>query len=247
LVRNIHSGDNTGASRCCHFRGAFVRTIAYVDGYNLFFGCLKNTPYKWLDIHALLAHILRIQDPASELMGVKYFTAPIKARLASRGEAATQAQETYRRALQTNPAIHLIKGWYSLERASAPRYVQPPDKTNRVDIWRLEEKETDVNIALHLYRDALRNECDQLLLISNDSDLLPALKWIRHDAPQQRLGIVFPISEQSQARSGRPFNQLLSEQADWTRHVIRDEELQRAQLPARIPTAKKPIIKPDYW
>jgi hypothetical protein len=32
-----------------------MRTNIYVDGFNLYFGALKGTPYKWLNIHALSA------------------------------------------------------------------------------------------------------------------------------------------------------------------------------------------------
>lgn len=44
-----------------------MRTIANVDGYNLFFRGLKNTAYKWLDLVALIESILRTQDPSLQL------------------------------------------------------------------------------------------------------------------------------------------------------------------------------------
>lgn len=31
-----------------------MKTIIYVDGYNLFYGCLKHSPDKWLDLYRLL-------------------------------------------------------------------------------------------------------------------------------------------------------------------------------------------------
>lgn len=58
-----------------------MRTIAYVDGYNFYHGRLKHSPYKWLDLRSFLAELIRIQNPASELIGVKFFTANIKARM----------------------------------------------------------------------------------------------------------------------------------------------------------------------
>jgi len=33
--------------------GEIVRTIVYVDGFNLYYRALKNTAYKWLDLHTL--------------------------------------------------------------------------------------------------------------------------------------------------------------------------------------------------
>ena len=45
----------------------------------------------------------------------------------------------------------------------------------------MEEKQTDVNIALHLYRDVSQNKCEQVILVSSDSDLEPALRFIKQD------------------------------------------------------------------
>jgi hypothetical protein len=32
-----------------------MKTIIYVDGLNLYYGSLRSTPYKWLDLYALFA------------------------------------------------------------------------------------------------------------------------------------------------------------------------------------------------
>jgi hypothetical protein len=32
---------------------------AYVDGFNLYYGAAKNTPYKWLDIGELCRQLIR--------------------------------------------------------------------------------------------------------------------------------------------------------------------------------------------
>ncbi|MGQ0800385.1 MAG: NYN domain-containing protein [Pseudomarimonas sp.] len=224
-----------------------MRTIAFVDGYNLFFGCLKNTPYKWLDLVALIKLILHVQDPKSDLVQVRYFTAPIKARLASHGNAAANAQDRYHRAIQQRGRVEIYNGWYSLEGAWAPRKVVPPNKQDRVEIWRLEEKESDVHLALQLYRDAIRGECEQAVLVTSDSDLVPALKLLCVDAPEVRRGLILPRREQLSGEERRPANASLSQFADWTRQEIKNAELAACQLPARVPTAKKPIDKPDYW
>lgn len=224
-----------------------MRTIAYVDGYNLFFGCLKNTPFKWLDLAALLDHILRVQDPASQLVHVRYFTAPIKARLASRGTQASEAQDRYHRALRERGRVDVVYGYYVLEGAWAPRRVEPPNKQDRVEIWKLEEKETDVHLALQLYRDAIRGECEQAVIVSSDSDLVPALKLLKVDAPHVRRGLILPRREAQPGAEQRPPNAALSALADWTRREIKDAELAACQFPARVPTKKKPIDKPDYW
>ena len=50
--------------------------IVYVDGFNLYYGSLKRTPYKWLDLGRLCARML----PNDRVIAIKYYTARISAR-----------------------------------------------------------------------------------------------------------------------------------------------------------------------
>ena len=99
-----------------------------------------------------------------------------------------------------------------------------------------------------MYRDVVKTDCDQIVLVSNDTDLEPALEAIREDKGNSvQIGVIIPIEKQTQGKRHRPANQRLSQYADWTRHHILDDELASSQLPLKIPTNKKPIIKPNYW
>ena len=49
------------------------RTNVYIDGYNLFYGLLKGTAWKWLDLLAFSKALLRDDH---EILAVKYFTSP---------------------------------------------------------------------------------------------------------------------------------------------------------------------------
>ena len=40
------------------FQGHVVRTIVYVDGFNLYFGALRKTPHRWLNLHTLASLLL---------------------------------------------------------------------------------------------------------------------------------------------------------------------------------------------
>lgn len=227
-----------------------MKTICYVDGYNLYFGCLKHTPYKWLDLFKLFNQILNAQDPSFEVVGIKYFTSPIITKLATQGQLAQQSQQAYHRALETlyPEVVTIINGYYSMDKAHAVVYKSPPDKTDRVDVWKLEEKQTDVAMALTAYRDAQKGNAEQLVFVSNDTDLEPALKAVRDDfGAQIRIGVVLPIRELPQGSVRRPGNNRLSVLADWTRSVIKNHELASSQFPVTIPTRKKPIRKPVYW
>jgi NYN domain len=110
----------------------------------------------------------------------------------------------------------------------------------------IEEKQTDVNIALHAYRDVVRGHCDQAVICSNDSDLEPALRMIREDAPNARIGLIMPLREHAKAEGKVP-NKRLTALAHWVRHHIQDEELSKAQLPQNVQTKKKPASKPPHW
>lgn len=122
----------------------------------------------------------------------------------------------------------------------------PPDKKNGHRVWLIEEKQTDVNMALHIYRDAVRGELEQQIICTNDSDLEPALKMVKADAPDMTLGLVMPLRP-SRESTHAISNKRLTELANWTRKHILDSELEKAQLSAIVPTRKKPALKPAHW
>jgi hypothetical protein len=227
-----------------------VRTIVYIDGYNFYFGLLKNTAYKWLDVVALVKHICHIQNPGFEIVGVKFFTAPIITRVSSKGDKAQHAQQTYHRALKARypDSLQIINGYYILEQGNFPEYKHPIVKEDKVAVWRLEEKQTDVNIALHLYRDAALQACGQVVLVSGDSDLEPALAFIKQDFPEIHRGLILPRPKPVEStKPTRSSNKTLSDLSHWTRSYVLDEELKKFQFPDKVPTLKKPTLKPDYW
>jgi uncharacterized LabA/DUF88 family protein len=224
-----------------------MRTIAYVDGHNLYFSCLKGTAYKWLDIEKLLRGIIEESSPGHDLVKIRYFTSPIKGAFARRGQASTDAQAEYGRALRANPRVEVNEGRFSVAGIHAMRHVIPPDHCDRVKIWRIEEKETDVSIAVAMYRDARSGSADQLVLVSNDSDLVPALRTIREDT-LVRLGVILPLR---QVHSGGSFvrrpSASLEAYAEWTRSYILEAELEHAQLPICVDTKRRPARRPRHW
>jgi len=84
-----------------------LRTRVYIDGYNLYYGCLKNSPDKWLDVRALVELILPsifIQQNgapvrfAFQAPEIKYFTAPILTAFA-KSDDSVSCQHHYHTAL----------------------------------------------------------------------------------------------------------------------------------------------------
>lgn len=228
-----------------------MRTAFFVDGYNLYYGLLHGSPHKWLDLPGLLSAILAIQDPAAELTSVTYYTAPVIARLATRGQASNEAQGRYIRALQAK-GVSIVFGAHRLAKGFAPRFVegQPASRSNQVAIWQLEEKETDVNLALGMYRAACFSEqlqIEQIVLVSGDTDLGPALAAIRADFPHICLGVILPHRAEVGKLLREPPGSLRTH-AHWMRRYISEAELAGYQLPLKVPLPKKPaIVKPDYW
>jgi len=67
---------------------------AYIDGFNFYYGCVKGTPYKWLDL-SKLCHLLL--PKGFQLSRIRYFTARV-AGLPGNPDASTR-QNIYLRAL----------------------------------------------------------------------------------------------------------------------------------------------------
>lgn len=60
-----------------------------------------------------------------------------------------------------------------------------------------EEKETDVNIAIYLFKLAMGNKFDRAYIISGDSDLVPAIKAIKNTFPRKEICVVIPINRRA--------------------------------------------------
>ena len=79
-----------------------MKTIVYVDGFNLFYGLLKGTPNLWLDLELFARSLL---TDKYEIAEIKYFTARV------RGEPldAISANDQYRYlcALANNPIVKI--------------------------------------------------------------------------------------------------------------------------------------------
>lgn len=98
-----------------------------------------------------------------------------------------------------------------------------------------------------MYRDAVKQLCDRIILISNDSDAMPALKAIREDFPHIIIGVIMPIHPPIPHKTMRRASGSLSKYADWTIAYITDQQLLSAQVPPAITTNKQPIVKPNHW
>jgi hypothetical protein len=48
------------------------RTYVYIDGFNLYYGQVKKTPYKWLNLDSMCRSYLNASN--NDILKIKYFT-----------------------------------------------------------------------------------------------------------------------------------------------------------------------------
>jgi len=160
-----------------------MRTYVYIDGFNFYYGAVKNTPYKWLDFKALCQRLLA---PSHQILSIKYFTAKVKAI----GDSERPLrQSVYINALKKH--IHELSVHYDHFMSHEVRMPLASDPRQKVTVIKTEEKGSDVNLALHILNDAWHDRYDCAVILSNDSDLAEALRMVKSDH-KKRVGLILP-------------------------------------------------------
>lgn len=138
------------------------KVIVYVDGFNFYYGLKKNIKwrqYYWLD---MVKFFEKFTKPYQNLVAVKYFSAkpdnPDKA----------QRQSTFFQANKENDKFQLIMGKYLCKKITCYNC--------GYTIQTYEEKESDVRIATQIVNDAHNHNCDVAIVVSADSDMIPAIE-----------------------------------------------------------------------
>ena len=209
------------------------RTIVYIDSFNLYYGCLKHTPYRWLNIEQMCTLLL----PDHQILAIKYYTARIKPPADDPDKAVRQ--EVYLRALATLPLVTMTFGQYLSHVIKRPLANPPATGSALVDIINNEEKGSDVNIATHMVLDAAKNAYDVAVLVSNDSDLQEPLRVVRQEFGKP-VGILCPLNRDRKA------SRELTRYATFTKR-IRANVLQASQFPASVTDSRGTIHQPTKW
>lgn len=210
-----------------------MRTVVYVDGFNLYYRALKNTPYKWLDLFALSKQMVR---PENEITCIRYFTARVKPNPTKPDQHV--CQDAYLRAIQAHiPCLTVHEGHFLTSRVRMPLASPTPNGPKTVEVIKSEEKGSDVNLAVHLVHDAAQGAFDVALVISNDSDLAPAITIARSYG--RPVGVVNPMTDTT-----RKMNFELHAASSFKRR-IKTKHLKAAQMPDAIPDTN--IRKPAGW
>lgn len=156
------------------------RSVVYVDGLNLYYGAVRDTPsLKWLN----LERFCRLLRPHDDVRLIRYFSALIHG-------PTRPNQETYLRALSTTPSVQIVLGKFKQKTVKCG----VTSCTSSSEKWYAtqEEKRTDVNIAVFILDDAYQDLCDQFILFSGDSDLVPAVNMVRLRFPHKKIIVYVP-------------------------------------------------------
>jgi hypothetical protein len=204
------------------------RVIVYVDGFNLYYGALKGTPYKWLDLGSLCQTLL----PDDTIIAIKYYTARVSARPGNL--TAPTDQQMYLRALRTIPNLSITYGHFLTHSVRMTLTdVFPPQK-----VWvdKTEEKGSDVNLAAHLVRDACTKQFDTAAIITNDSDLAEPVRIVRHEFGLP-VGVLSP----------RPRHSAELRRVATFLKRIRQAQLVSCQFPVSLTDTHGTFHKPASW
>ena len=151
------------------------KTCVFVDGFNLYHGikqAQKNKgvqgthqlpSYKWL----CLSTLCHAYIPPQHLDQIRYYSA----FAFHAGQAGVQRHRDYMAALRSTD-IHIVMGRFKEKRIRCQAQCRQEFLTH-------EEKETDVNLAIDLVEAAILGSCDAIVVVSGDTDILPALKRAR--------------------------------------------------------------------
>lgn len=204
-------------------------TNVYIDGFNLYYGALKGTGYKWLDVSALARLLL----PKDRIKRIRYFTARVRPRSDDPQQALRQ--DIYLRALRTIRNLTIHFGRFQTSRVMMP-LAKPGRRKRMALVIKTEEKGSDVNLASYLLLDAFHGDCDTAVVISNDSDLKQPIEMAKNDFGI-KVGVVNPHPRRRRSLDLNPsfFKQL------------RKSAVKKCQFPSTLWDSSGKIFKPTGW
>ncbi|MBI4425861.1 MAG: NYN domain-containing protein [Elusimicrobia bacterium] len=204
-----------------------MKAILFVDGFNLYYRALRNTPYRWLDLLKLAQFLL----PGHQIAAIRYYTAQVSA-LPGDPDKPTR-QQLYLRALRTIPNLTITYGQF---RSHATRMPLAADPTRFAVVMRTDEKGSDVNLATHLVHLAARDQLELAAVISNDSDLAEPVRLVSREIGK-------PVTVLCPAE--HPARELMRVASTFKR--IRAGVLRASQFPPSLTDGHGTFHKPASW
>lgn len=207
------------------------RSVIYIDGFNFYYGALKNSPYKWLNLQTYFERLRQDDD----VQKIWYFTARVSGASASR-------QNSYLDALLTLPKIEIKYGLFK-DKTQKCRVIGCSLPASQKKYKVPEEKGTDVNIALQMIDDAYQGLCDRIILVSGDSDLVPTINLVKKRHPRIQVSVYIPSTNQKRGAACE-----LRNCADKSHTLTPNNLMAQSQFPLTISTSSTTTInKPNSW
>ena len=207
-------------------------TSLYIDGFNLYYRALKDTPFRWLDLRVLAETLF----PQDVIHRVCYFTARLDARPGN--PAQPQRQQAYLRVLATLPGLEVHYGSFRSGIKRRPLAEPAPGLPRHVLVRDSEEKGSDVNLATRLLVDGFNRDYEQAVVVSNDADFAGAMRYVR-DNLGLRVTLVNPDPRRTSPRE-------LADAASYVKRLWKSH-LRRSQLPDTLTDEVGAIAKPVNW
>ena len=207
-------------------------TNVYIDGFNLYYRALKETPFKWLN----LRNLAEVLFPEYTIQKVSYFTALITAR--PNDPIQPQRQQTFLRALQTLPDFEIHYGTFRPRTKIRPLASPVPGLPKYVKILDTEERGSDVNLATRMLADGFNGIYERAVVVSNDSDLATPIRYVRDN-----LGIPVTVVNPDERINAQ--GDIQSAATNIRR--LRKSHLRLSQFPPTVFDAQGPITKPKKW
>ncbi|HEX8359848.1 MAG TPA: NYN domain-containing protein [Longimicrobium sp.] len=203
------------------------------DGFNVYhsldsLGKMTGASVKWLDLVRLCEGYLQAVrgglGERVELARVHYFSA-LAEHLIARKPDVVARHRTYIRALE-GTGVRVRLSHFKRKDVRCPAC--------GTAFIRYEEKQTDVAMGLKLVEVLATDECQTAVLVTGDTDLLPAISAARRLFPERKTGVAFPFLRHSRE---------LAKHADYS-FKIDQRSLLKAQFPARLSSE---ISRPAGW
>lgn len=214
-----------------------MKSILYIDGFNFYSSAVKGTPLRWVNPLALISRTF----PRNQIVAIKYFTARVSPLPGDPDQPIRQAMHW--RALKTLLNLEIIEGDFRTRKVRAPLVKPPP---NTIEVFKTEEKGSDVNLASHLLLDGFRGRYDCAIVISGDSDLLTPIRMVR-DEIRKPIGVLNP--QRLSGPNCRPPRKSagLQHAVSFYRNGITWALLVASQFPPELADAQGTFHKPASW
>ena len=214
-----------------------MRIAVYIDGFSFYYACFSGptkspfTGLKWVDFERLAKNLFPDEDIAS----VHYFTAIAPNPPDDPGQADRHAN--YLDALRAYTAVTVHVGRFVKTKREVALVRCPEGMSAQQTAFVWQEKKSDVALATTLIIDAIQGNADGLVLVTNDSDFVPAVQAAKQVSGRM-IGIVSPDLSVSKE---------LAKAADFAWQFDKGL-LSVSQLPNPVVTPQgKAIHKPARW